>query len=125
MADELTPRQHKAISALLLAPTLKAAAEQAGCAERTLRGWLSEPAFAAALAAAEGQAIDAATRRLIALQDSAVDALEQVLADAKTSAAVRVRASAVVLEYLLKLRELRNMEQRLSRLEEIYAKQAY
>jgi hypothetical protein len=48
-----------------------------------------------------------------------------VLGDAKTSPAVRVRAAGAVLDYLLRLRELRNHEQRLSRLEQIYARSTH
>lgn len=118
--DDLTTRQRRAVAALLSARDIKAAAAAANVGYNTLRTWLDDPAFVAELRSAEGQAIDAATRRLIDLQGQAIDALAEVLGSG-ASAAVKVRAAAVVLDGLLRLRELRNIEERLSRLEEHYA----
>jgi hypothetical protein len=95
-----------------------AAAELAKVGARTLYRWLAEDgAFKVALAAAEGVAIDAATRRLLGLQESAIGTLEGVLNDDDASAHARVRAAGMVIDYLLKLRELRNVESRLAALE--------
>ena len=90
----------------------------AGVGERTLFRWRSEPAFRQALAAAEGELLDAATRRLLTLQEAAIRTFQDVLADAQASPGVRVREAQAVLDYLLKLRELRDVEQRLTVLEE-------
>ena len=86
-------------------------------AERTLYRWLADPDFAVALAAAEGDIIAGATRRLLALQDKAIDAVDGVFADAETSAAVKLRAAQLTIDAMLKLRELRNVEGRLAALE--------
>jgi hypothetical protein len=75
-------------------------------------------AFRAALSAAEGDAIDAATRQLISLQDTAIDTLRSVMKSRRSSVRDRLRAATTVLNYLLKMRELRNMEQRLAALEQ-------
>ena len=114
----LTPKQQRAISALLASKTMGEAAQSAGVGERTLYTWLTLPAFRAALSAAEGELIDQAVRRLLRLQDLSIDTIEAVLGDMDASQAVRLRASQLVLEITLKLREQRDVEQRLSALEQ-------
>ncbi len=117
-SDELTTTQQRAVRALLTCKSVGEAAQLAKVGERTLFRWLSEPAFKVALSAAEGALLDSATRRLLGLQESAIETFEQVLGDASASQAVRLRAAQSVLDYLLKLRELRDVEQRLSALEQ-------
>ena len=115
---ELTAKQQRAVQALLTAKSVSAAALAAHVGERTLFRWLTEPAFRAALTAAESNLIDAATRRLLQLQGAALDTLEALLGDGSdASAGVRLRAAQVALEHLLRLRELRDIEQRLTALE--------
>jgi len=119
---KLTPAQKRAISALLTSRDVRGAAEVAGVGERTLHRWLADdPLFRATLTAAEGEAIDATTRRLVGLQDGAIDTIKALLDDKTTPATVRLRAAAAVLDYLLKLRELRNVEARLAALEAVVA----
>ena len=114
----LTPKQQRAISALLASKTMGEAAQSAGVGERTLYTWLTLPAFRAALSAAEGELIDQAVRRLLRLQDLSIDTIEAMLGDADASQAVRLRAAQLVLEITLKMREQRDVEQRLSALEQ-------
>jgi hypothetical protein len=118
-SDELTPRQRRTIAALLSSRSVPDAAQAAHVGARTLYRWLTEPKFRAALVDAEGGAIDQATRRLIGMQDGAIDLLADVMQDMKVNTAVRLRAAQNVLDYLLKLRELRNVEGRLAALEEM------
>ena len=114
----LSPRQQRAISALLASKTVSGAAKAAGVGERTIYTWLRDPGFRAALSVAEGDLLDAAVRRLLGLQAAALDTLEQVLGDTEASQAVRLRAAQTVLELTLKMREQRDTEQRLSALEQ-------
>lgn len=114
--QDLTPRQRRALAALLTSRDVKAAAEASGVGARTLYRWLDLPAFRAALAAAEGDAIDQATRNLITLTQPAIGVITQTMRETNP-AAVRLRAAQSVLDYLLKLRELRNVEERLEALE--------
>lgn len=115
-SDILTPRQQRAIAAILTARSLPDAALVANISLRTLRRWFNDSAFRAALLEAEGSAIDQATRRLLTLQAPAIEVLESTMAEG-VNPAVRLRAAQSVLDYLLKLRELRNVEERLSALE--------
>ena len=116
--SKLSAKQHRAITALLTSKSVTEAATATGQGERTIYRWLSEPAFRQALSAAEGDLIDVATRRLLQLQGGALDTLEALLGDgADASAGVRLRAAQVTLDHLLKLREMRDIEQRLAALE--------
>lgn len=115
--EKLTPRQRRAIAALLGSKDIKAAAELAKVGERTLYRWLNLPSFRAALLEAEGEAIDQATRQLIYLQGPAISVIAGTLADRSNAAGVRLRAAQSVLDYLLRLRELRNIEKRITDLE--------
>lgn len=117
MAVELSSRQRKAIAALLSTRNVSEAAQASHVGERTLYRWLTLPDFRAAVTEAEGEAIDAAARRLIGLQDDAITTLQAVLDDSQAGAAVKLRAAQAVLDYLLKLREVRSIEQRLTELE--------
>src|SRR5512135_1592195 len=111
-SGELSERQRRAVAALLSARNVAEAARVASVGERTLHRWLADPVFRAALLEAEGGAIDAATRRLVSLTDAAIDTLRAVMNDVEAPRAVQLRAAQGVLDYLLKLRELRNVEER-------------
>jgi hypothetical protein len=116
--DGLTPKQHKALAALLSEPTVKAAAAKVGIGERTLHTWLREPAFDAAYTAARHDAVGRAMGRLQHATGLAVDALVEVL-DIRTPAhaGVRVAAAKVILDYALRFRELDELENRIAALE--------
>jgi len=116
----LTTRQHHGITAILGAASVPEAAEASGIPQSTLYRWLDDPLFLAELSRAEGQLIDAAVRRLLNIQKKALAKLEQALDDESTPAGVQVRAAIGVMELLLKLRDLRTVEDRLARLEEVY-----
>lgn len=126
MADNCTAlsvQQVKTIAALFTCRTVAQAAQQAGVGRRTVYTWLCEDeAFQNAVREAEEAAIAGTVRRLCTLADKALSVLAGVLNDTKASQATRVRAAEVVLANLIRLRELRNVEERLVQLEErIYA----
>jgi len=57
------------------------------------------------------------------MQDRALDTLDQLLTAPTVDDAVRLRTAATVLTHLLKLRELRDVEERLAALEQAYAQE--
>jgi hypothetical protein len=111
-------KQKRAIAALLSSKSIAEAAASACIGERTLHRWLDDPLFRDELLRAEGELIDAATRRLVHIQAKAITTMEIILDDINCSATAKLRAAQTVLDYLLRLRELRNIEQRLLALEE-------
>jgi len=116
-SNKITATQQRAIVALLSTRGVVEAAKQAKVGQRTLSRWLTEPDFKAALSAAEGELIVAATRRLLQHQDVALTVILSIMADKQYPAGVRLRAAVAVIDYMLKLRELNTIEARLSALE--------
>jgi len=116
----LTPKQHKALAALLSETTVTAAAAAANIGERTLHTWLHEPAFADAYTALRHEAVGLAVGRLQHATGIAVDALIDVLDTEYTPApaAVRVSAAKVIIEYAIRFRELDELERRIAQLEQ-------
>ena len=116
--QELSNRQKAVLSYFLEGATVAQASENAGVTERTIYRWLNEPGFKAELKAGEQAVLERTTRRLLALTETALDSLEQVLSEpAARGSSVRLRAVQVALEQLLKFRDVFDIEERLSRLE--------
>ncbi len=115
---KVTRKQKKAIAALLKYPTIEQVAEAIGVNPRTIFRWLDDPGFRLALSQAEGASLDKITRRLLLLGGKAIDAIESVLDDPSQEGATNKRlAAGLILDQLLRLRELRSIEQRISDLE--------
>lgn len=120
MSQEISTKQHNAIVALLEKPTVEQAAESAGISSKTIYRWMEEPGFRSALSSAEEGVLDESTRRLMQLSSQAIDALENVMHNPSQEGASNKRLAALaMLDQLCKFRELRNLEERLSTLEEL------
>src|SRR5690349_24716940 len=96
---QLSTKQQNAIAALLTEPTLKQAAEKAGCGLRTLHTWLDEPAFSKAYATARRAAVQQAVSRLQQHASTATTVLLTLMADKTNPAAVRLNAAKSILDY--------------------------
>lgn len=77
--EKRSRREEAAIAALLACSTLEAAAEQAGVAGSTLRGWLREPSFQARYRVARRQVVEQAISELQQVAGEAVTALRRNL----------------------------------------------
>lgn len=113
---KLTPAQRKAIEALLVSGNTTEAAKAAGVNRVTLYRWRNDPAFAEALRDAEAEALAGLSRSLAGLADGVAAALRDALAPGQ-KISVRLRASEIVIDRLLRLRELVEVERRLAVLE--------
>ena len=114
----MTAKQKKALAALITAPTVAAAAEQAGIGYATLRRWLKEDEafrheYERELA---GLVTEAATKAKQSMTP-ALSVLREIVEDEDGPAAVRVSAARSLLEYGLKLVELADLTARLDALE--------
>ena len=116
MTENLTPRQRKAVETLLTTGDKSRAAEQAGVMRQTLYRWLKQPAFQEALRVAEAEALAGLSRSLALLGRKAVKTLYDAM-DTTESMTVRVRAADIVLGRLLQLRELVDLDARITELE--------
>lgn len=110
-------RQQRALQALLTAPDKRTAARMANIGERTLRGFLSDPAFAAEYQRLQGEQIADAAQRGRQSMTEAMDALRAVMDDENQNGQTRVQAARSILEYSLKLDERENILKRLDELE--------
>lgn len=113
--EKLSRLQARAIAALLAAPTVEAAARQAGVGERTLRRWMRREDFREALHAAQEEALAMAVARLGAASGEAVDALCRNLRCG--TPAVEVQAARALLEAVLRLGEHLDLASRVEELE--------
>jgi hypothetical protein len=113
----LATKPQRCIAAILSTRTLAEAAAAASARVRQSYRWLKQPDFREALWAAEGNLIDEATRQPVALCNEAVDTLAGLMHDPNESSAVRLRAAQTMLDTALKVRELREVEQRLAAIE--------
>jgi len=112
---KLSANKKRAIRALLEQKTVTAAAKVVGVSRKTIYEYLQDPIFRAELQNAETALIDGAGVRLLAGQDKALTTLETLM-DSEDPTNQRLAAVAW-LNFALKWRELRNIEERLTALE--------
>ncbi len=115
--EQLTPKQRKAVDALLTTGDVAAAAQEVRVSKATLYRWLKDPLFNQAVRQAEARALDDLSRLLVRLGRTAVATLAKAMNDPTIPAASRVRAADAALSRLLQLRELATLEARLTALE--------
>ena len=116
--NNLSPKQEKAIVALLNEHSVTKAAQAVKVCEKTIYRWLDEPHFAAAYRKARreafGQAI-AMTQRYAPL---AVHTLAQVMTDPKSPTTAKVNAASTILRFGREGIELDDLAVRVEALEE-------
>lgn len=114
----LTAAQARFVAALLSERDIQSAADVAGVAVKTGYRWHKLPEVRQALNLANSEALEGTMRRLVALGALALDALECVLKDTGATYHERIRAADVVLSKVLVWRELVDIEQRITVLEQ-------
>ena len=113
--EKLTRKQEQAIAALLVEPTLAAAAARCGVGDKTLWRWMQIPVFEAAYRTARRAIVDTVVAGLQLAATDAVSCLRRNLACGQPG--VEVRAAAVILEQVLGALDRLDLEERLRRLE--------
>ena len=114
---QLTPKQRKAVEALLTTGDASAAAQAAGVSRDTLYRLLKQPAFLGTVRDAEAAALDELSRLLVRLGRTAAATLAKAMSDPAAPYPTRVRAADAALGRLLQLRELACLEARVAELE--------
>lgn len=114
----MSPKQGKAIAALLTANSKAEAAAAAGISARTLRTYLQNPDFQRAYRQAFSELVDDATRQMQRSLTPAISTLTEIVADGEQPATARISAARAVLEYSLKLTEQNDIISRLDALEQ-------
>jgi len=114
---KITTRQRRLIEALLTGKNISQACQTAGVGRTTYRRWMKQPHFTEALQQAEAELLEVSMRRLLSMQDAAVDGLQALLNDTRLRPSDRLRAVQMVLDNVLRLRTAVELEARLVELE--------
>ena len=117
MSKNLTPRQRRALEALITSGNVSDAAEKANVSRDTIYRWQKQPEFMAALNEAVSESISSLSRRLVNLGNKAIASLSLALTGKDVPVALQVRAADIVLGRLLALRELHDLEWRIAAIE--------
>ena len=116
-ALDLDPGKERAIAALLTEPTLQAAADRAGISYTTLWRYMQQDDFQRAYRSARRDALAQATARLQAVATEAVEALRDVLNNARYSPYARVQAAKAILDLAYRASEIEDVQDRIVALE--------
>jgi hypothetical protein len=117
LSEALTPKQRRAVEALLTTGEVAAAAREAKVTRDTLYRWLKQPDFRQAVRDAEAAAVDELSRLLVRLGRTAAATLAKAMSEPAVPWSTRVRAADASLGRLLQLRELATLEARVTELE--------
>lgn len=115
----MTPKQQKALLALLTNPTKEKAAAAAGITSKTLRGYLADPEFQAEYRKAFAGMVEDATRQAQQAIAPALSTLREVVEDSGEGSQFRISAARSILEYSLKLTEQNDILAKLQELEKV------
>ena len=115
--EKLSRNQERAIAALLVHPTMLAAAAAAGVGEVTLWRWMQIPEFKEQYRLARRETVSQAVGHLQGACSVAVLALTDISQDVNSPASARVSAARTVLELALKGVELEDLAVRVEELE--------
>jgi len=117
--EKLSHKQERAIAALLVAPSVTAAAQQIGVNENTLLRWLKDDAFQSDYREARRGVGQQAITQVQRATGEAVETLRSVMQDTDATASARVSAAKAILETAIKAVELEDLEARLVALEAV------
>ena len=105
----MTPRQQRALQALLTQPTKAEAARAAGVDPATLRRYLQDSEFVAAYKEAVRGMVEDATRQAQQALNPALSTLREIATDSEAGQMARISASRSLLEYGLRLTEINDI----------------
>lgn len=114
----MTPKQERALAALVLCPTAREAAKAAGLSESTLRRYKQDPTFLEEYRKRCNESLEAACTKAKSALPPAIERLNRIAQDDKQQPREQIAAARAVLEYGLRLIEANDFEQRLRALEE-------
>ena len=115
--QKLSRNQEKAIAALLVHPSIPAAAKAIKVGESTLSRWLKISSFQAAYRSARKQVVSFAIAKMQTAMMEAVDTLKTVMNDPEAPASTRVAAARTILDLGVKSLEIEDFEERIKILE--------
>jgi len=117
--ENLTPKQERALLALLDCGEIKRAAEIASVGEGSLWRWLQQPVFQSRYRAARRQLVETAIAQLQSDCTTAARVLREVAEDKEAPASSRVASAKTILEMAVRGVELADLASRVERLESL------
>lgn len=114
----LSPRQERALQAVVSHPTLKEAALAAGVSDATLWRYMKDPEFERRLREARRVAVGHAAVRLQGATGEAVAVLRELMTRVEAPPAARISAARAVIDYSFRAVEMDELRARLRELEE-------
>ena len=121
MGDTITPRQEKAIAALINETSVAAAAEASGIGQRTIHTWLKDEAFVAEYRRCRRDAFTQAIALTQRYASLAVATLARVMSDPAAPHTARVSAAVAMLRFGREGIELDDLAVRIEALEQAEA----
>jgi hypothetical protein len=123
-SEKLTPKQERALVALLDYGEIKEASRVADVSDVTLWRWLQLPAFQTRYRAARRQLVETAIAQLQSDCTIAVRVLREVAEDREAPASSRVSAAKTIIEQSVGAIQLIDLQERIERLESLLEAQA-
>ena len=111
-----SPKQARVALLIAAGRSIKAAAAEADCGERTAHTWLEDPRFRTLVAELRGRMLDEAVGSLAEATNEAVGTLRKLLGDGNSS--VRLRAALGILDAAVRMRDHVELGARILRLEQ-------
>lgn len=115
----LSPRQRRAIEALLQGSSITEAAEKANVSRKTLYVWLGQSDFREELDRLGGAFLEEVANRMVGLASEAVETLRKILTAKDVPIANQIQAVNVILKRSSELWELHNLNKRIEVLEAV------
>jgi hypothetical protein len=109
------PRQERVALLIAAGRSIKAAALETKCGERTVHGWLEDDHYRSFVAELRHRMLDGAVGALVEATNEAVSTLKELLDDKQPN--VRLRAALGILDAVVRLREHVELERRIMNLE--------
>ena len=119
----LTPKQERAVIALLEQPTIEDAAKSVNVGKTTLWRWLQDEEFHAAYMKARRETVKHSIARLQKHTSEAADTLHEIMTNKSANDFARVGAAKAILDYSIKAVEIEDLAQRVEELEAVMASQ--
>jgi len=123
VGQKLTPKQERALVALLDCGVIKEAAKTVGVNEATLWRWLQSPEFQSRYRAARRQLVETAIAQLQSDCTVAVRVLRAVAEDKNAPASSRVAAAKTIIEQSVSAIQLTDLQERLEEVERLLQEQ--
>lgn len=109
--------EEKLIAALLKHNTQRAAAAELGITERTVRRYMTDPAFMEKLNEQKRRILEKATDEIHAALTPSIKVLRDIVENKKAPKTAQVQAARTILEYSVKLGEYTDLDARITALE--------